>query len=112
MLDKPRVYADLNKWEEVNGEFRVILTTMGTHQDLRKYGIAPKEGIALGFWMDDGDDQGRLDPLYFDGILRYDESAQHWVAVVDRSKVRNASERRSDIGTNKGHSALEPVPIG
>lgn len=93
-MSSQRVYADLNKWEEVDGDFRVILTTMGTQQDLRKYGIALKEGLALSFWMDDGDDEGNLDPLYFDGILHYNEESQNWVAVVDRKSICNASELR------------------
>jgi len=86
-----RVYADLNKWEEVNGQFRVILTTWGTHKDLQHYGITPEEGLVLDFWMDDEDADGNPDPLYFQGILHYDEDSQHWVALVIREEIRNAS---------------------
>lgn len=89
-----RVYADLNKWEEVNGQFQVILTTHGTHQDLQRYGITLEEGLTLDFWMDDGDSSGNPDPLYFQGIVRYDGDAQHWVALVIREKIRNASEMK------------------
>ena len=94
-MGSQRIYSDLNKWEEVNGEFRVILTTMGTHQDLRKYGISLKEGLALDFWMDNGDDEGNLDPLYFNGIVHYDASGQNWVAVVDHENIHNASELKT-----------------
>ncbi len=93
-MKNQRVYADLNKWEEVNKQFRVILTTRGTHQDLQRYGITLEEGLTLDFWMDDGDANGNPDPLYFQGIVHYDEDAQHWVAVVVREEIRNASELR------------------
>jgi len=108
-MDTQRIYADLNKWEEVNGDFRVILTTLGTRQDLQKYGITLEEGLRLTFWMDDGDDAGNLDPLYFDGVVHYDESTQNWVAVVDPENIRNASE------TNKqtvSLAASEPALAG
>ena len=88
----PRVYADLNKWEQVDGQFRVLLTTRGTQQDLQKYNILLQDGRVLDFWMDDGDAEGNPDPLYFQGELRYDTNAQRWVAVVNRRDIRNASE--------------------
>ena len=87
-----RVYADLNKWEEVNGQFRVILTTLGTYNDLQRFNITLKEGLVLDFWMDDEDADGNPDPLYFQGTAHYDEDAQHWVAAVLRDEVRPASE--------------------
>ncbi len=86
-----RIYADLNKREEVNGQFRVILTTQGTHRDLQHYGITPEEGRVVDFWMDDEDADGNSDPLHFQGILHYDEDAQHWVAAVVREEIRSAS---------------------
>ncbi len=87
-----RVYADLNKWEEVNGEFRVILTTLGTHKDLQRLGITLEEGLVLDFQMDDEDANGSPDPLYFQGTIRFDEDARHWVAVIVREDIRSASE--------------------
>lgn len=87
-----RVYTDLNKWEEVNGQFRVILTTRGTHEDLQRYGIALEEGLVLNFWMNDEDADGSPDPLYFTRTVRYDEDTQQCLAVVVREEVCNASE--------------------
>ena len=90
-MGNSRVYADLNKWEEVDGQFRVILTARGTQEDLKKYNITLEEGLVLDFWMDDEDDGGSPDPLYFHGVVHYAESRQQWVAVVVRKNIRNAS---------------------
>jgi len=90
-----RVYADLNKWEEVGGQFRVILTTRGTHEDLQKHGIRLEEGLVLDLWMDDGDGAGNPDPLYFQGTIHYDELKDYWVADVNPDEVRHASEQEN-----------------
>lgn len=91
-MDKPRIYADLMKWEEVDGQRRVILTTQGTWRDLQRHGIKLKEGQQMDFWMDDADDNGNIDPLHFHGILHYGENAKHWIAAIDRATIHNASE--------------------
>lgn len=104
-----RVYADLNKWEEVNGQFWVILTTRGTHQDLQRYGITPEEGLTLDFWMDDEDADGSPDPLYFQGVLHYDEATQHWVAVVVREEIRTASEQSKLNQTKEAYAYSNAV---
>ncbi len=112
-MENQRVYADLNKWEEVNKQFRVILTTRGTHQDLQRYGITLEEGLTLDFWMDDGDVNGNPDPLYFQGIVHYNEDAQHWVAVVVREEIRNASELRGaeDNAPISSRSDIINIPV-
>ncbi len=94
-MSDQRVYADLNKWEEVEGQFRVILTTRGTFQDLQKYGITLAEGLVLDFWMDDGDADGNPDALYFRGAVHYDEREIRWVAAVNPDEVSHASEQKS-----------------
>lgn len=68
------------------------MTTRGTYQDLHKYGITLREGLILDFWMDDEDDEGNPDPLYFQGELHHDETLQHWVAVVVRDNIYHVSE--------------------
>lgn len=98
-MNTPRIYADLNKWEQVNGQHWVILTTQGTHKDLEKYGIALREGLSLSFWMDDADDDGNFDPLHFEGVIHYDKNAAHWVAVVDWDAIHNASEEAEKMTT-------------
>ena len=90
-----RIYADLNKWAEVDGQFRAILTTRGTHQDLQKYGLTLEEGLLLDFWMDDGDTEGNPDPLHFQGIVHYDETRSCWVANVNPDAIHHASDQKS-----------------
>lgn len=94
-MDKPQIYADLNKWEEVEGQFRVILTTRGTHEDLQKHGLTLKEGMTLDFWTDDGDAEGNSDPLYFQGVVTYDPKANCWTAAVNPEAIHHASEEKS-----------------
>lgn len=94
-MSDQRVYADLNKWEEVKGQFRVILTTLGTRQDLQKHGITLEEGLVLDFWMDDGDADGNPDALYFRGAVHYDEQESRWIAFVNPDDVYHASEQKA-----------------
>lgn len=94
-MSDQRVYADLNKWEEVEGQFRVILTTRGTSEDLQKHGITLEEGQVLDFWMDDGDANGNPDPLHFPGEVHYDEQKSRWVADVNPDAIYHASEREA-----------------
>jgi len=91
-MDNLKIYADLNKWKEIDGQFRVLLTARGTQQDLQRYNVFLEDGGVLDFWMDDEDADGNPDPLYFQGELCYDTTAHRWVAVVNRKNIRNASE--------------------
>jgi len=82
------IYADLNK----SGSGAVILTTIGTHRDLEKYGIALEEDLALTFYMDDSDENGDPDNLIFSGIVHFDEVNQHWVAKIDWDQIKRESK--------------------
>jgi hypothetical protein len=53
-----------------------------------------QEGLALTFYMDDGDDAGNPDDLLVDGIVEYDASAGRWVAAIDDKTFRHMSELR------------------
>jgi hypothetical protein len=93
--DKTRIYADLMKSGGSRGSARgVILTCRGTHEDLHKHDIQFEEGKTYSFWMDDGDDEGKSDPLYFDGIVEYDHKAGHWVAWVNWETIHSASDKK------------------
>ena len=87
-----RIYADLNKSFDGDEGYGVILTCRGTWEDLKKYEVELVEGLAVEFWMDDGDDEGNEDPLFFEGTVHYDATQSHWIALIDESSFRHASE--------------------
>src|SRR3954463_4453959 len=85
----PRVYADFQNLDDHN---RVRLTCAGTRADLDRLGIALREGLALTLAMDDGDEAGQPDELLADGTVHWNADEQCWVAVVDWSALRHASD--------------------
>jgi hypothetical protein len=87
-----KIYADFNNLDNHN---RLKLTCSGTIADLAHQGIALEEGLTLTFYMDDADDSGEPDELLADGVVHYDEVECHWVASVDWSALRHASDERT-----------------
>jgi hypothetical protein len=102
-----KVYADFQNLDDSN---RLRLTCAGTTADLARQGIQLKEGLVLTFYMDDADDEGRPDELLADGVVRYDENERGWVAQIDWSAVRHASEERQRNGA--ASSAQDPTRQG
>lgn len=92
LLDKPRVYADLNAGWKTGDNYFVPLNSRATQEDLRQLGLSLTPGLAVDFWTDDGDDAGNPDPLLFQGVIQFDEDTQSLVAVTAWSDFRNASE--------------------
>jgi hypothetical protein len=88
-MSKPRIYAD---YQKTDGFGRLILVCYGTARDLERQGIVLEKGLALTFYMDDGDDDGNPDDLLVDGVVEYDEEQKNWVAVMDQDTFRHASE--------------------
>ena len=84
-----RVYADFHNLDDAN---RLRLTCAGTAEDLERQGIEMREGLALTFYMDDADDEGRPDDLLVDGVAHYDHAARCWVAIADWNTVRHVSD--------------------
>jgi hypothetical protein len=84
-----RVYADFQNLDDCN---RLRLTCAGTIADLKRQSIELREGLVLTFYMDDADDQGDPDELRTEGVVHYDEKDGSWVASVDWSALRHASE--------------------
>jgi hypothetical protein len=100
----PKVYADFQNLDDFN---RLKLTCAGTSEDLQRQGIQLRDGLVLTFYMDDADDQGRPDELRVEGTVLYNEAEHSWVAAVDWSAVRHASEESSpDQG-----SRINPYPV-
>jgi hypothetical protein len=88
-----KVYADFQNLDDAN---RVRLTCAGTLEDLKHQGIQLEEGLVLTFYSDDADDQGRPDELRVEGEVHYDAGERCWVAVVDWSALRHASDEISE----------------
>jgi hypothetical protein len=84
-----RVYADLQK---TDGRGRVLLSTVGTKQDLASLGIALEEGMHLAFYSDDVNERGERDDLLYEGVVRFDGERRVWVAAIDRDDVKHASD--------------------
>jgi hypothetical protein len=91
----PRVYADFQNLDDLH---RLRLTCAGTLQDLQRQGIQLHEGLALTFYTDDEDDQGRPDELRTEGVAHYDAEGQCWVATIDWAALRHASDEGSQDG--------------
>ena len=96
-MSSPKVYADFQNLDDFN---RLRLTCNGTLQDLKHQSVRLQEGLVLTFYTDDADRQGKPDELRVEGIVHYDPDAQSWVAVVDWTALRHASdeEARYDCG--------------
>lgn len=85
----PKIYADFQNLDDHN---RLRLTCAGTSEDLARQGIDLHEGLVLTLYMDDADDQGQPDELLADGVVHYNEEERVWVASVDWSAIRHASD--------------------
>ena len=93
----PKVYGDFHKLDEEN---RIILTTVGTRQDLQRLGIQLVEGIRLTFYMDDADDQGNSDDIMVDGEAHFSDADKCWVAVVNWDDAYHSSDEPSRSDAN------------
>ena len=91
----PKVYADFQNLDDFN---RLRLTCTGTLQDLERQSLRLQEGLVLTFYTDDEDRQGKPDELRVDGIVHYDREANSWVAAVDWTALRHASDAESRNG--------------
>lgn len=85
----PRVYADFQNLDDQN---RLRLVCAGTRSDLENQGIELQDGLVLTFYTDDADDEGRPDELQVEGVVSFDEADRCWVATVDWSALRHASD--------------------
>ncbi len=92
LLDKPRVYADLNGSHRDADSYVLFLNSVKTEVDFRKFAIQPREGLVVDFWTEDGDDEGRPDPLLFTAMLHHDLKTERWYAVAEWDGFRHASE--------------------
>ena len=99
---KPRIYADFHN-ADVQGRLR--LNCVGTIEDLARRQVELREGLQLTLYADDLDDQGQLDELIADGIVSFAPEEHCWVATIDWSAIRHASEDQVSQG-NGVHQGL------
>src|SRR5947209_6799256 len=90
----PRAYAKFQNLDDLN---RLRLTAAGTLQDLERHGIQLHEGLVLTLYTDDEDDQGQPDELRAEGVVHYDDGGQCWVAMIDWTEIRHASDEGSEV---------------
>lgn len=88
---KPRIYADFNS---ADSQGRLRLNCVGTLEDLSQQQVALHEGMALTLYADDLDDKGQPDELLVDGLVSFSQDEQCWVAAIDWSAIRHASDQR------------------
>ena len=91
-MTSPRVYADFQNLDDFN---RPRLTCAGTREDLARQGVELREGLALTLYMDDADDRGRPDELRAQGVVHFNEDEGCWVAAIDWSALRHASDEEA-----------------
>jgi|SRR6266542_1338242 len=85
----PRIYADFQKTDDKQ---RVVLTTVGTKEDLAHEGSQLRDGLRVLLYADDHDGRGNRDDLLVEGIVAFDGERPRWVAVVDWGALRRESE--------------------
>jgi hypothetical protein len=81
-VSRPRVYADFHN---ADAEGRLRLNCVGTTKDLARKQVVLRPGLLLTLYSDDAG-----------GVVEYSEAEQCWVARVDWSAIRHASELRPD----------------
>jgi hypothetical protein len=102
-MGNPKIYADFNNADAAG---RIRLNCAGTEEDLSCQKIQLRDGIALTLWSDDLDDNGHFDELLVDGIASYSEGERCWVATIDWSAIRHASELGTSIGNGNGQAIV------
>jgi hypothetical protein len=68
------------------------LDRVGTIRDLAELGLTLTEGMTVPFWTDDGNDQGEVDNLLFEGTVHFDPAKKQWYAIIDQQSFRHQSD--------------------
>ncbi|MDE2723433.1 MAG: hypothetical protein OXI59_08660 [Gemmatimonadota bacterium] len=75
-MNKPRIFADFHN---ADAQGRLRLNCVGTVEDLTCQKFSLKEGQSLILYSED---------LEVDGVVRYSEKENLWVAVIDWDAIR------------------------
>lgn len=94
----PRVYADFHN-SDAQGRLR--LNCAGTLEDLAEQHVELCEGMRLALYSDDLNEDGESDELLVEGVVSYSASEHCWVASIDWSAIRHASEWNMEDSTPK-----------
>lgn len=92
------IFADFMKYEDGH----LILTCVGTKDDLEKANITLKKGMSLVFYEDDVDDKGNRDDLVVYGVVDYDEARARWIAKINYDDIKNISRLTDDEKSRLG----------
>jgi hypothetical protein len=74
--------------------------TIGSFEDLHEAGIVPKEGLHLKFYVDDADEGGNPDDLFFEGIVHF-EGGRGWGAIVESESFHSESDEKEGFARTK-----------
>jgi hypothetical protein len=75
-MNKPRVFADFHN---ADTQGRLRLNCIGTVEDLARQQVSLQNGQSLVLYSED---------LEVDGVVRYSEEENLWVAVIDWNAIR------------------------
>ncbi|HUY31369.1 MAG TPA: hypothetical protein VMV69_01205 [Pirellulales bacterium] len=103
---KPKIYADFHN-ADAHGRLR--LNCIGTIEDLAEQQIELHAGLHLTLYADDLDDKGQLDELLVDGVVSLSEEEHCWVASIDWTAIRHASEGQASHVEGNGPSSASPA---
>ena len=78
-MNKPRIFADFHN---ADAQGRLRLNCVGTVEDLTCQKIVLKEGQSLILYSED---------LEVDGVVRYSQKENLWVAVIDWDAIREVA---------------------
>jgi hypothetical protein len=92
---KPKIYADFHN---ADPQGRLRLNCIGTVEDLSQQQVELREGLVLALYSDDLDDHGQLDELLTDGVVSFSEEEHCWVAAIDWTAIRHASDGHPGYG--------------
>jgi hypothetical protein len=98
----PKIYADFHNADALG---RLRLNCVGTIEELAEQQVELREGLVLTLYSDDVDASGQLDELLVDGIVSYSEEEHCWVAAIDWTAIRHASDRKSN------ENGPSPTPV-
>jgi hypothetical protein len=104
-MEKPKIYADFHN-ADVRGRLR--LNCVGTIEDLAQQHVELHDGLLLTLYSDDLDHSGQEDELLVDGVVSFSEDEHCWVATIDWSAIRHASEGLDRPSHGNGPSS--PLP--
>jgi hypothetical protein len=99
---RPKVYADFHN-ADASGRLR--LNCVGTIEDLAQQGITLRQGMRLTLYSDDLDADGQPDELRVNGVVTFSEEEHCWVAAIDWSAIRHASEEQMAPADGAEHSS-------